>query len=170
MIDPLILFWEFLKASMLSFSGTGNLPILHQSLLARGWATDQQFARALAIGQITPGPTGLWVICLGYLINGLPGALLSTLALVLPPLLVLVVHNVYLRIGHLPATQGFVRGLTLAVFGVFATILLGIWRTNGPDVPGTLIIAASIAIAASTRVPVPVLFAGAALAGALIYR
>ena len=65
MIDWLLFFWLMFKAALVSTSGTGNLPIVHQDFLARGWATDRQFAESLAIGQISPGPSGLWVISLG---------------------------------------------------------------------------------------------------------
>src|SRR4029079_7506336 len=98
MIDALLYFWVMFKASLLS-TGGGNIPILHQDLLARGWKTERQFAEALAIGQISPGPTGLWVISLGYLLDGLRGALLSLVAIVLPPLLVLGINCVYRRDG-----------------------------------------------------------------------
>ena len=74
MSHHLALFWIMLRAALLSTTGTGNLPIVHQDLLSRGWATDRQFAESLAIGQISPGPTGLWVISLGYFVGGLRGA------------------------------------------------------------------------------------------------
>lgn len=64
-------FWTFLEASLFSTGGTGNLPSLHADLIANHAATNQQFAEALAIGQMSPGPTGLWVIGLGYLTRGL---------------------------------------------------------------------------------------------------
>ena len=41
---------------------------MHDDLIPRGWATERHFAESLAIGQITPGPTGLWVIGLVLLI------------------------------------------------------------------------------------------------------
>src|SRR5262249_15915056 len=77
MIDGLLLFLLMLKAALFSTSGIGNLPILHQDLLSRGWATDRNFTESLAIGQISPGPSGLWVISLGYLLDGLRGALFA---------------------------------------------------------------------------------------------
>jgi chromate transporter len=64
-MNPLLYFWLFLKASLFSTGGMGNLPSLHTDLLARHWATEQQFAESLAIGQIAPGPSGLWVIAWG---------------------------------------------------------------------------------------------------------
>ena len=45
----LALFWEFLKAGLLSFGGLGSLPILVQSLIhTHGWATEAQFGQAHA--------------------------------------------------------------------------------------------------------------------------
>ena len=135
----LVLFWLLLKATLFSTSGIGNLPILHADLLARGWATEQQFAEALAIGQITPGPSGLWVISLAYLVDGTRGALLSAVAITLPPLAVLLLDGLYRRIGEHPATKGFVRGLVLAVNGIFLTVLVDIMRGNGVDVAAVAI-------------------------------
>jgi chromate transporter len=151
----LLLFWIMLKAALLSTTGTGNLPIVHQDLLSRGWATERQFAEALAIGQISPGPSGLWVISLGYLVGGLSGAILTSIAIALPPLLVLVVvHGLYLRWGHHPAVQGFVRGLGLAVAGVFIVVLTGIMNTAGWNATTLMIMIGALLIGASRRVPV----------------
>ena len=48
MIEPLLYFWLLLKASLVSTGGSGNLPSLHGDLLARGWASERQFAESLA--------------------------------------------------------------------------------------------------------------------------
>src|SRR6266571_4839680 len=75
MINPFIYFLLFLKASLFSTGGFSNLPSLHQDLIANGWATDLDFGQSIAIGQISPGPNGLWVISLGYLTYGYLGRL-----------------------------------------------------------------------------------------------
>jgi chromate transporter len=166
MIQPLALFWIMLKGSLLSTTGTGNLPIVHQDLLARGWATDRQFAESLAIGQISPGPSGLWVISLGYLVDGLRGAALTLVAIALPPVVVLLlVHGFYRRWGSHPATQGFVRGLGLAVAGIFLIVLTGIMRTAGWNAGNLLIMLGALALGATRRVPVLVVLVLAALVG-----
>jgi chromate transporter len=166
MNHPLALFWIMFRAALLSTTGTGNLPIVHQDLLARGWATDRQFAESLAIGQMSPGPTGLWVISLGYLVDGLRGAALTMIAVALPPLLVLLlVHGLYRRLGRHAATQGFVRGLGLAVSGVFLMVLLGIMSSAGWTSTNLIIMLGSIALAATRRVPVVVVLLLAALVG-----
>jgi chromate transporter len=170
MIHPLQLFWIMFKASLLSTSGTGNLPIVHQDLLARGWATDHEFAESLAIGQISPGPSGLWVISLGYLVDGLRGAALTLLAIALPPLLVLVlVHGFYRRWGGHPATQGFVRGLGLAVVGIFLIVLTGIMHTAGWTFTNLLIMSGAIGLGATRRVPVLLVLVLAALVGIALF-
>jgi chromate transporter len=168
-IEPFTYFWILLKASVFSTGGTGNLPSIHADLLARGWATDRHFAEALAIGQISPGPTGLWVICLGYLTNGVPGALMASLAICLPPLGVLAVDALYKRVGDHPAMDGFVRGLGLAVSGIFLIVVLRIMRENGIDVSSVSIMLVSIALTVTGRVPVPLLLVLAGVAGVLIY-
>jgi chromate transporter len=170
MIQPLTLFWIMFKAALLSTTGTGNLPIVHQDLLARGWATDRQFAESLAIGQISPGPTGLWVISLGYLVDGMRGAALTLLAVALPPLLVLVlVHGFYRRWGSHPATQGFVRGLGLAVAGIFLTVLAGIMHNAGWSSAKLIIMLGAIGLGATRRVPVLLVLVLAALAGIALF-
>jgi chromate transporter len=166
MIQPLTLFWIMFKASLLSTTGTGNLPIVHQDLLARGWANDRQFAESLAIGQISPGPSGLWAISMGYLVDGLRGAVLTLIAISLPPLLVLLlVHGFYRRWGGHPATQGFVRGLGLAVIGIFAVVLTGIMSSVGWTSANLMIMLGAIVLGATRRVPVIVILALAAVVG-----
>jgi chromate transporter len=169
MIDPFIYFWIFLKASLFSTGGTGNLPSIHTDLLARGWAVDRQFAEALAIGQISPGPSGLWVISLGYLTDGVRGALLASLAISLPPMLVLAVAALHRRVGDHPAMQGFVRGLGLAVSGIFLVVVMRLLQENGIDLRSILILLVSIALTLTGRVPVPLLLVLAGVVGAMIY-
>ena len=169
MIDPFIYFWIILKASLFSTGGAGNLPSIHADLLARGWATDRHFAEALAIGQISPGPNGLWVVCLGYLTDGLRGALVATLAISLPPMLILAVAALHRRVGDHPAMQGFVRGLGLAASGIFLVVLIRLLQENGFDLRSVLIVLVAIGLAMTQRVPVPLLLGLAGLAGALLY-
>jgi chromate transporter len=169
MIDPFVYFWIFLKASFFSTGGTGNLPSIHTELLARGWATDRQFAEALAIGQISPGPSGLWVICLGYLTDGVRGALLATLAISLPPMMVLAVDALHRRVGNHPAMQGFVRGLGLAVSGIFLVVVVRLFHETGIDVRSIMIVLVSIGLAWAGSLPVPLLLVLAGVAGVLLY-
>jgi chromate transporter len=169
MIDPLTFFWLFLKASLLSTSGTGNLPFLHTDLPALGWAHESDFLTALAVGQVSPGPTGLWSISLGYLTYGWLGAALALLALVLPTLIVLAVAAGYSRLEMRPSVQDFTRGISLGVIGLTLAVAWALARSAISDWRGVVIMLAALALALSKRVPVIVILALAAGAGWLIY-
>lgn len=168
MIDLLTYFWLFLKASLFSTSGLGNLPSLHGDLIPRGWASERQFAEALTVGQISPGPSGLWAISLGYLTAGMAGALLATVAISLPPFVVLLIDRLHRRIGDHPAVAGFVRGLALAVNGIFAIVMLELLAENGFNLQTLLIAAGAAALALTRRVPVIVILILAAMIGIVL--
>ena len=168
MTEPLVYFWLLLKASLFSTGGNGNLPSLHADLLARGWASERQFAESLAIGQIGPGPSGLWVVALGSLTGGLRGALLATLAINVPPLLILAIDRLHRRTGDHPAVRGFVRGLGLAVTGNIVVVMGTLLYTSGIDAGSVLILLATIGLAATRRVPVAALLGLGALAGVVL--
>lgn len=168
-MNPLLYFWLFLKGSLLSTGGLGNLPFLHQDLLALGWATETDFVSAIAVGQLSPGPTGLWTISLGYLTFGWPGAGLALIAITLPTLLALVVTALHRRVEARPAVQNFTRGITLGVIGLTLGVAWTLFQNNVSDWRGVAIMAAALGLALSKRVPVALLLAFAALAGWLLY-
>lgn len=168
-MDMLSYFWFFLKATLLSTSGLGNVPSLHDDLIPRGWATEHDFAESIAVGQVTPGPSGLWVISLGYLTAGPAGALLALLAICFPPLLVLLVDRLHRQIGDHPAVQGFVRHLGLAVVGVFAIVLGRLLVSTSVDIGSLCIVLVSIGGALIKRVPVVLILTLAACVGIWLY-
>ncbi len=170
MINPLLYFVLFLKASLFSSGGFSNLPSLHQDLLGAHWAVDAEFGEALAIGQISPGPNGLWVISLGYLTYGVAGALLALIAIVLPALLVLAVAAIYARIARWDWVSGLMRGISLAVVGLMLTVFWTIMHQQSTDWTGWLIAAAAFGLAASRCVNIVVILALAGAAGYVLYR
>jgi len=167
-LNQLEYFWLLLKASLFSTGGMGNLPSLHSDLLARGWATEGDFGEALAIGQISPGASGLWVISFGYLTDGIRGSLLATLAIILPPLLIIAVDRLYARVQHHPAVEGFVRGLSAAVVGIFVIVLFGLLRNVGINVGSLSIMAGAVVLMSTKRVPVVVILAVAGVVGVVV--
>ena len=130
--SPLLWFWVVLRATLLSTGGFGNLPALHhETVTARAWISEARFAEALALGQVCPGPNGLWVVCLGTLLGGVWGGILAAFALCLPPLLVVPVEWLYTRAKHLPTVQGFVTGIGLTVTGIGVVVLCRVFAGSG---------------------------------------
>jgi chromate transporter len=169
MINPLLYFLLFLKASLFSTGGFSNLPSLHQDLIGAGWAVDADFGESIAIGQISPGPNGLWVISLGYLTYGYGGAALALLAVTLPALLVLGVAAGFARIERRRWTPGLMRGISLAVVGILLSVCWTIIHQPGTDWAGWLIAAAAFGLAATRRVPLIAILGLAGLAGYALY-
>jgi len=170
MIDPLLYWLLFLKASLFSTSGLGNLPNLHHDLIEIGWAKESDFGQSIAIGQLSPGPNGLWVISLGYLTYGYLGALLALIALVIPPFVVLGVSALYKLIEGQPWVKGLMHGISLAVVGVLLTVSWTIIRQPGIDWRGWLIGAGASGLAATRKVHLFVILGLAAGVGYVLYR
>jgi chromate transporter len=170
MINPVLYFLLFLKASLFSTGGFSNLPSLHQDLIGMRWAVDADFSESIAIGQISPGPNGLWVISLGYLTDGYLGAALALLAITLPALLVLGVAALYARIERQRWVGGLMRGISLAVVGILLTVCWTILHQPGVDWTGWAIATAAFGVALSRRVNIVVILGLAGVAGYVLYR
>ncbi len=169
MINPLIYLLLFIKASLFSSGGISNLPSLHQDLLAEGWASESSFGQALAIGQISPGPNGLWVISLGYLTYGLPGALLALIAITIPPFLVLAISAIYDRASRLNWVNALMRGVSLAVIGITLSVVWTILSRTSIDWRSLALAGGASALALTRRVNIIVILLLAALAGYVLY-
>jgi chromate transporter len=169
MINPLLYLFLFIKASLFSSGGFSNLPSLHQDLLAQGWAIEDDFGQALAIGQISPGPNGLWVVSLGYLTYGVPGALLAVLAITIPPFLVLFVAAVYKRIATLNWVSALMRGVSFAIVGLTLSVCWTILSSSKLDWRSAVIALAACGLALTKRVNIVIILLLAAAAGYLLY-
>jgi chromate transporter len=119
------LFLTFLKLGAVSFgSGYVLFAFLHADLVeTTHWITSQQLIDAVAIGQATPGPVFTTATFLGYLIYGVPGAVLATVAIFFPgfcfvPFLDRIVTVVR---RHAPA-HAFLDGVNVGVLGLIAAV------------------------------------------------
>lgn len=130
-MDPLALLVVFLKASALSLGGLSSLPLLRADLVAPGIATDEQVVQAIAIGRVSTGPNGLYIVSLGYLVGGLTGATMALIAATLPPLVVVPITRLARRWLLAPAVAGLVRGVALATAGLLAATGVGIVTATG---------------------------------------
>ncbi len=75
-----------LKVDLFAFGGGfASLPLmLHEIVINRGWLDSKTFMDGIALGQITPGPIIITATFVGYLVYGLPGALVATIAIFTP--------------------------------------------------------------------------------------
>lgn len=88
------LFLTFLKiGSILYGSGYVLFAFLDEELVATGLLSRQQLLDAIAVGQFTPGPVFSSVTFVGYQVNGLTGAIVSTIGIFLPSFLFVALLN-----------------------------------------------------------------------------
>lgn len=79
------LFLIFLKIGAILYgSGYVLFAFLDTELVSTGLLSRHQLIDAIAVGQFTPGPVFSSVTFIGYQINGLSGAIISTIAIFLP--------------------------------------------------------------------------------------
>jgi len=159
----------FLKASFLSSGGLQSLPILQDDLITQRHVLSYgDFATAVAIGRITPGPNGLFVITIGYYLGGIVGAVAGVLGLSLPPVLAIGLVHAHRRIAGRPWVTGLTRGIGASSVGLLAA--LG-WSFTAPLIPApasVLILLASLGILLVLKADaLPLLIGGAAVGVAL---
>jgi len=134
-MNPLILYLLLLKATITTFSGMGSLPIIRNDLVVkRHVLTDRELSAAVAAGQSTPGPIGLYVVSVGYFVAGTPGALAGCAALMTPAFLIV---PLLCRLGaraEKPLVRSAVSSLTLAAAGLIVSAAVPIAReaVTGP--------------------------------------
>lgn len=160
-MEQLALFLVFLKSSAFAIGGLAPLPLLRADLVPR-YLADAGIVQALAIGRLAPGPNGLYIVSLGFIVAGWTGALLALVAASLAPLAILPATALARRWLLSAWFGGLVRGVSLATVGLLlatgATIVAGsgtqIWQlglvlvTVGVTVHGKLHPATMIVVGA----------------------
>ena len=91
MTTLLTLCWEFFKTGLFAVGGgLATLPFLTQMQQKYQWFTAEQLANMIAISESTPGPIGVnMATYVGYTSCGIPGAVMATLSLVFPSVVVI---------------------------------------------------------------------------------
>jgi chromate transporter len=167
-VKLVVLYLLLLKATATSFSGMSSLPVLRQDLvLGHGLLTDQQLNLAVTAGRSGPGPNGLYVVSVGYIIAGLPGAFAGWLAMVTPAFLVVPLLHLVKRRADRPRLRNAIRASMVAGAGLLLAATLPLARGALTDPFLIAIAAGSFAVFAFTRLDSVWVIAGAAVVGLL---
>lgn len=121
------LFLTFLKIGAVTYgSGYTLLVFMRTDLVVNThWITDQQLIDAVAVGQFTPGPVFTTATFVGYLIAGIPGAIVATVGIFLPSfVLVGLVYPLGGRIRQSPMLSAFLDGVNVAALALIAGVLV----------------------------------------------
>src|SRR3990172_2886234 len=125
--DLATLFFTFLKiGSVLYGSGNVLLAFLRAEFVERlFWLTDRQLLDAVAVGQVTPGPVFTTATFIGYVLGGLPGAIVATVGIFLPSFVFVAISNPFIpRLRQSPWAGSLLDGVNVASLGLMAAVTL----------------------------------------------
>ena len=147
------LFWEYFKTGLFAVGGgMATIPFLYDMSDKTGWFTHQDLANMIAVGESTPGPIGVNMATSVGFVTGMSqggigkaiaGAVIASLGLVLPSLIVILIVAAMLKrfkdskyvnqafYGLRPASTGLIAaaGISVAVSNLFGSSSFAInWK------------------------------------------
>ena len=141
------LFFEFFKVGLFAVGGgMATFPFLSALADKTGWYTQGQLADMVAISESTPGPIGVnMATYVGFTTRGVPGALVATVGLITPSVIVILIIARMLKTfkdsryvknafyGLRPASTGLIAA------AVFSVVLLALTDTAAYQASGSLL-------------------------------
>jgi len=131
------LFLFFLKVGAILFgSGYVLLAFLRADLVDRWqWLTNGQLLDAVAIGQVTPGPVFSAATFVGYVLGGVPGALVATAGIFLPAFVFVAISGPLVpRLRGSPTAGAFLDGVNVGALALMAVVTFTLGRAAIIDV------------------------------------
>jgi len=138
------LFWEFFKTGLFAVGGgMATLPFLYSMADKTGWFTAANLADMIAVSESTPGPIGVnMATYVGFHTAGIPGAVIATLGLITPEVIIILLIARVLQqfrqnktvdaafYGLRPCSVGLIAAAGLLVVKV-AMFHVDAWRSSG---------------------------------------
>lgn len=142
MMIYITLFLEFFKTGLFAVGGgLATLPFLYDMVGKYNWFTDEMLTNMIAIGESTPGPIGVNIATYaGFTAAGIPGALCSTLGLVLPSFIIIAIISRFLtRFGQSFYVQSAFYGIRPAASALIAVAMISmiksaVWLSGKIDI------------------------------------
>lgn len=168
-MNPLLLYLLLLKATLTSFSGMTSLVVVHDDLVVhRRVLTERQLTTAVAMGRLSPGPNGLYLVGVGYFVAGVPGAVAGLGAVVTPAFLIIALLRTLGRRAENPDVKRVIRAVILAAAGLILASAVPLARDALSGWTSAAIAASSFAALTLTKVDTVWVIAAAALCGLLL--
>ncbi len=167
-VSMIRLFFSFLKIGAVVFgSGYVLLAFLRTEFIDRlHWLTERQLIDAVAVGQFTPGPVFTTATFIGYLVAGIPGALLATVGIFLPGFaLVALSGRVLPRLRRSVWAAAILDGVVVGSLALMAVVAWQLGRASVIDWITLGILVISTTLLLRFRINSAWLIAGAGLIG-----
>ena len=163
------LFLVFLKIGAFTFGGGyAMIPIIQKEIVEkRKWITDDDILEIIAIAESTPGPIAInSATFVGYRVAGFCGAFFSTLGVVLPSFVIILVISFVLReFQHIKAVQYAFNGIRAGVLALLFKALVAMYKKAPKGLVSYIVIACSFLITAFFDINVLFVIIGCAVFG-----
>lgn len=162
----------FLQTGALVFgSGLAIVPLLRDGVVAQHhWLTQGQFLDAVAMGLITPGPVVITAGFIGYLVAGLPGAVIATVAIFTPIYLAVIIPGRwFIRHRDNKQVKAFVAGATAAAAGALSGAVVVLTREAVTDWTTTAIAVVSLGLLWRFKINEPYIVIAAGILGIVLH-
>lgn len=127
---PELLSVFFIYTVMTFGNGPVMLPLLDKELVQiRQVLTNDQLLYAYAIARVTPGQVNLYIAAVGYLIFGPIGAVLSSVAIIIPGYLMIPMVKGYEKFRKVAVVDNFIKGVTVASIGLIFSATMDIGQS-----------------------------------------
>jgi chromate transporter len=170
-VSLVTLFLSFLKIGSVVFgSGYVLLAFLRAEFVNRlHWLSEKQLIDAVAVGQFTPGPVFTTGTFIGYLVAGIPGALVATVGIFVPGFVLVALSGPLLPIlRRSQLAAAILDGVVVGSLALMAVVAWQLGRAAIVDWRTFLIFLASAVAVLKFRVNSAWIIAGAALSGWLM--
>ena len=123
------LFYEFAKVGLFAVGGgLATVPFLQSMGEKTGWFTNADLSTMIAVSESTPGPMGVnMATYVGYSTCGVPGAVVATLGLIFPSIVVIIIIAGFLhKFRQSKAVDAVFQGLRPASTALIASAGLSV--------------------------------------------
>jgi len=177
-VGTLALFLSGLKAGLLTFGGAYTaIPFVRGDAVGRGWISEAQFLDSLALSGIIPAPLIIFATFVGYIAGGLAGALAMTAGIFLPAFaFALLFYERLESVIENERLHRFLEGVAAGVVGLIGVTAAQLGSNVSRSMPSLPLGVALFALALAalylwrSKLSVPVVVLGSALAGYVLFR
>ena len=167
------LFMTFAKVGVMTFGGGyAMLPILEREVVTNhGWSTSEQMLDYYAIGQCTPGVIAVNVSTfVGYKTRGIMGAIVATLGIVFPSLVIITALASVLKMfqDNVYVSKAF-AGIRIAVCALMASAVIKLAKKAVSCVSTAIIAVASLLLEIFLGVSPIIIVASVVVFGIIMY-
>jgi chromate transporter len=148
------LFLSCVKVGAVLFgSGYVLLAFFRSEFVVPGLLSDQELLDAVAVGQVTPGPVFTTATFVGYLLAGVPGALLATVGIFLPAFVFVAITGPLIpRLRESPILAGVLDGANVVSLALMAGVTWQLGRASVFEPIPALIALVSLVLLFSTEI------------------